>query len=243
MERTLRGVVVCLALSGCSSTGEWVVQTWGEAYIEQEIPADVFADGCAVTYDAFEVSTTAVQLVDGDGTVVGELPSAVYDLTEPGPVPMGRVAVPADHYSDVQLIVAPDDAGSSVRVDGTLACGGDQAHFAWAFDPSTTYACEPTDLTVPPGGEDTTEITIHGDHLWYDGLEAADAEVRGRAVLDADTDGDGEITLEELDAVSIPALGYTVGEYSDVLTLRQFVSHLSRTIGHVDGEGECRVAF
>ena len=103
------------------------------------------------------------------------------------------------------------------------------------------HALRGVNLTIPAGGEDTTQITIHGDHLFYDGLEDPDAAVRGRAVLEADADDDGEITLAELEAVSIPALGYAVGQHSDVLTLRDFIGHLTRTIGHVDGEGECRV--
>jgi hypothetical protein len=267
MERDLRRAVVCLAvpaclgLPACSGTGSWVVETWGEDYIEREIPAEAFADGCTVFYDTFLVSMAQRQLLDGDGDVVGALdPARVYDLTAPGPVAMGTVDVAADHYSHVRLVVAPDpdaeadtadaadldallDAGASVLVDGVIGCDGDQAHFRWTFDAETTYDCEPPDLTIPAGGEDDTQLTIHGDHLWYDGLENADAGLRGREKLDADADGDGEITLDELDAVSIPALGYEVGEYGDVATLRDFLSHLTQTLGHIDGEGECRVSL
>lgn len=257
-----RKIVICLGLSACGAgDGEWVVETWGEEYIEQGLPSEIFDDGCSVVYDTFLVSMGHRALIDGSGTEVGDLgPAQVFDLVVPGPVPMGAVAVPADHYSSVSLVIAPDPdatagsatdaqtaeivaADASVLVDGELTCGTRAVHFRWAFDASTTYDCEPTDLTIPAGGADGTQITIHGDHLFYDGLENADAVVRGQAVVDADGDGDGEVTLAELDAVSIPALGYDVGEYSDVLTLRAFVSHLTRTIGHIDGEGECRVDF
>jgi hypothetical protein len=131
----------------------------------------------------------------------------------------------------------------AVQVEGTLTCGGEDKLFRWAFDEHTVYDCAPSDLTVPVGGEDSTELTVHGDHLFYDGLENPDAAVRGEALLEADTDGDGEIALGELEAVSVPALGYEVGRYSDVLDLRSFVSHLTRTLVHVDGEGECLVDF
>jgi hypothetical protein len=256
---SLRVAVVCLGLPACGSAGDWVVETWGEAYIEEEIPADAFADGCAVTYDTFLVSMAAVELLDGNGEVVGELtPPRVFDLTAPGPTPVGSVTVPADHYSHVRLVVSPEpgaeadtgsaedlaallDAGASVLADGTLSCDGDQAHFRWTFDASTTYDCEPPDLTIPNGGADDTQLTIHGDHLWYDHLVADDAGLRGREILAADGDGDGEITLEELETVSIPSLGFGVGEFSDVVTLRDFVEHLTQTLGHIDGEGECRV--
>lgn len=248
-------------LAGCGGEGTWKVTTWGEDYIETAIPASVFADGCSVQYDEFVVVFEHRQLVDGDGEVVGEIePAQAYDLTVAGPSDMGETTVPADHYSHVEVVVAPvaeaelgtatadqlaalTDANASVLVDGTLTCGGTGKHFRWTFDESTTYECEPPDLTIASGGSDETQLTIHGDHLFYDGLENADAVVRGEALFNADTNDDGEITLAELGAVSIPALGYEVGEYSDVLTLQQFVSHLSRTIVHIDGEGECRVDF
>lgn len=113
--------------------------------------------------------------------------------------------------------------------------------FDWSFDTDTTYNCEPEDLTIPAGGEDGTELTIHGDHLFYDGLENPDAEVRGAAIADADADADGVVTQAELDLVQVATLGYEVGQYSEVTTLGDFVSFLTRTLGHVDGEGHCQV--
>lgn len=259
MDRNARMALLCLGLVACGGEGDWVVQTWGEEYIEQQIPADAFEDGCSARFDTFLVTMAARELLDGDGEVVGALtPAEIYDLTVEGPTSMGTVAVPADHYSEVVVRIAPDAsavaataspeaadaltaAGASVLVDGTLTCGGADKHFRWTFAESTTYRCAPADLTIPAGGSDTTEVTVHGDHLFYDGLENADAAVRGQALFDADADADGEIALEELQAVSIPTLGYEVGQYSDVLDLRQFVSHLTRTLVHIDGEGECLV--
>lgn len=244
----MRATIV-LILAGCSGgSGEWVVETWGEEYIEDEIPAETFADGCSVRYDSFVVAFSARELVDGNGDVAGALaPDEAFDVHEAGPTAMGVVDVPADHYDTVRVVVAPGSAagmdGQSVRAVGALTCGSVSAAFDWAFDESTTYTCGPPDLTIPTGGSDRTQLTVHGDHLFYDGLEDADAAVRGQAILDADADGNGDISMAELDAVSIPALGYGVGEYSDVLTLREFVSHLSRTLIHVDGEAECTVDF
>jgi hypothetical protein len=55
-----------LVLSACGS-GTWVVETWGEEYIEYTIPAADFADGCAVTYGFGELDT----LREGSGDVFG----------------------------------------------------------------------------------------------------------------------------------------------------------------------------
>ncbi len=54
-----------------------------------------------------------------------------------------------------------------------------------------------------------------------------------------DGDGDGQVTLAELEAVDIAPLGYTVGKFGEVRDLRQFVTHLTTTLGHIDGEGHC----
>lgn len=110
----MRTVSVLAVLGGCAGgEGRWVVETWGEDYIEAEIPADAFADGCSVRYDEFAVVLQRRELVDGNGDVAGELGGPeVFDLHVPGPVPMGEVTVPADHYSEVVVVVAPRTASA-----------------------------------------------------------------------------------------------------------------------------------
>jgi hypothetical protein len=227
-------------LAACGGTGDWVVETWGEDYIEQEIPADVFEDGCSVVYDRFEVAVSDVALLDGDGEVAGSVQAGRFEMTEAGPQPIGSVAVPATYYSTARFVVSATD-GASIGVAGTLTCGGASKTFDWSFTTATTYLCEPEDLTIPAGGVASTQLTIHGDHLFYDGLENPDALVRGQAIFDADGDEDGVITQDELAAVSVATLGYAVGQHSEVSTLADFVSFLTQTLGHVDGEGHCQV--
>ncbi len=248
-----------MLLAGCGGEGTWTLTTWGEEYIEDAIPAADFADGCEAVYDTFLVVDTDLALLDGDGEIVGEIPGAlVYDMTQAGPYEIGTVAVPATHYDAVTWRIAPDasatagnatdeqvslmaDLGASVYAEGTLTCGEISVSFAWDFDTDTTYHCEPEDLTIPAGGEDGTELTVHGDHLFYDGLENPDAEVRGQAIVDADADEDGIVTMEELEAVAVAELGYDVGSQAEVEDLYAFIAFLTRTLGHVDGEGHCQV--
>lgn len=55
------------ALSACSAgggTGDVAVETWGEAYIEQGIPASEVEDGGSVTYSKFLIAVSAVTLGD-----------------------------------------------------------------------------------------------------------------------------------------------------------------------------------
>lgn len=256
---TLFGVI-CVA-TGCAGEGSWVVTIWGEEFIEQGIPAEVFADGCTVVYDEFLVVQRDRALLDGDDAVVGSLEGAqVYDLTQEGPIEMGRTLVPATHYALATVTIGPangltagnanaeqvaelEAAQASIIAGGNLSCDDSSVYFRWIFSTETQYRCEPEDLTIPASGEDTTQITVHGDHLFYDGLENPEAQVKGLAILQADANGDGTVTLAELDAVSVASLGYDVGRYSEVTHLGEFVTFLTRTLGHVDGEGHCQVAF
>lgn len=234
--------LLCL-LTACAS-GDWVVTSWGEEYIEEGIPAADFADGCAATFTTFTVAVAEATLLDGDGADAHEpLVPGQVELTAPGPHPLGRVAAPRGTYDTARFVIAPDASGVAVHTAGTLACGAQSVGFDWAFATDTTYLCEPAGLTLPAGGEATTELTVHGDHLFYDGLEDPEAAVRGQALVDADVDGDGALTLVELGAVPVAPLGYTVGRYSEVATLADFVTHLTRTLGHVDGEGHCAVSL
>ena len=91
-------------------------------------------------------------------------------------------------------------------VEGEASRAGVTKRFAWAFSTSTRYTdCkaevdgrEVVGVNVTGGGEDRAEITIHGDHLFYDDLEATTAAVRFDALAQADADGDGVVTLDEL---------------------------------------------
>jgi hypothetical protein len=189
---------------------------------------------------------------------VSELPvSQLFDMVQVGPHEVGSSDVVATTYDRVTVQVAPPveqtaagnatDAqlarmdGLSLFVAGTLTCGADAVDFDWAFQTETIYECEP-ELTIADGGDGATEFTVHGDHLFYDGLENEDALLRGQAIVDADTDGNGLVTRAELSVVGVAPLGiYDVGSASDVLSLDDFVKHLTRTLGHVDGEGHCQI--
>jgi hypothetical protein len=248
-----------LLLVACGGTGTWEVSTYGEPYIEEEIPAADFADGCNATFDTFQILVTQAALVDGDGTVVAEMPDAqVFDVAKAGPHAVVSLEAPATFYDTARFQIAPSttavggnvedseaqalaDSGDAMWATGSLTCGGETAQFDWRFDTQSIYDCALEDLVIPNGGTDGTELTVHGDHFFYDGLENEDAEVRGQAVIDADADDDGMITQAELAAVPIAPLGYQVGSNSDVTDLGAFIRHLTGSLGHVDGEGHCDV--
>lgn len=239
-------------------SGTWEITTWGEEYIEHEIPAAAFEDGCSATFDQFLIIVSDAALVDGDGTDVATMDGPlVFDMALSGPHAIASVVAPAGHYDEARFAIAPASgatpgnvdasvasafaaSGDSVRASGSLTCGGETRAFDWSFDTGTTYHCEPEDLTLAAMGTAFTQLTVHGDHFFYDDLAAEDAVVRGQAIFDAGGD-DGDITQTELAAVQVASLGFGVGPYSDVTDLGGFVSFLTRTLGHVDGEGHCQV--
>jgi hypothetical protein len=87
------------------------------------------------------------------------------------------------------------------------------------------------------------QLTIHGDHPWFDDLQSPEAKMRFRPAADSDRSPmDGVITLDELGATaltSLPLDQYGTGGAGNVKNLRDFVQALIRTIGHYRGEGEC----
>jgi hypothetical protein len=253
-------MVAVLAMTGCAGSGTWAVETWGEEYIEEAIPAADVADGYEIVFDQFLVSLGDVTLVDGNGEAAAAIDGQqIFDLTQVGPHPVGDADATATHYDRVDMVIAPaiaaaagnvgeddlarmNNAGLSVAAQGTASLGADSFTFAWDFDTETHYVCEP-DLTLPEGGEGSTQLTIHGDHLFYDDLYDPDAAVTFTEIAAADADGDGDVTRTELEAVDVAQTGYGVGPYSEVTDLWAFVEHLTRTLGHIDGEGHCQVDF
>ena len=100
-------------------------------------------------------------------------------------------------------------------------------------------------MVVPSGGTATMELTVHGDHLFYDDLQSDEAVLRFTAFAEADGRGDGDriVTLEELAAVdltTLPAEQYGTGGAASIVTLRDFVAALTRALIHFQGEGDCR---
>lgn len=131
-----------LALLPACGSGDWVVTTWGEDYIEEGIPAAEFEDGCEAAFETFTVELTQAALPDGDGEIAGSVDAGSFEMTKPGPQTVGSVAVPATHYDTARFVVSPAD-GPSVRAADTLTCGGQSVSFDWSFDTDTTYCVSP----------------------------------------------------------------------------------------------------
>ncbi|RKG76722.1 hypothetical protein [Corallococcus terminator] len=270
MKQWLMGVS-CLGLMACSSgQGNVAFTAYGEDFIEKEIPASAFEDGWTVRYTKFLVKLGELKVANQEGEVAAEqAPAKVYDVHRPGPVSVAAFNdLASEEWDAVSYAIAPatdatagnadaedvtrmNTEGWSVYVEGTATKGAASKRFRWGFPTNTLYErCENEDIgsgvTVPKGGTETVQLTIHGDHLFFDDLQSPDAKMRFDAIAAADSTGvvgpDGEVTLDELglvDLTTLPTNQYGTGGAGSVRTLRDFVTALVRTVGHYRGEGEC----
>jgi hypothetical protein len=100
-------------------------------------------------------------------------------------------------------------------------------------------------VTVTRSGA-TASATIHGDHMFFDVFPSGAEIVERRAqwLANADTDGDGAITAEELMGIDAAELLPTsthrlAGSPIPIETPWDFVRAQLSTQGHFQGEGEC----
>lgn len=255
-----------------SGSGAVSFSTWGEDLIEKEIPSSMFADGWTIKYTKFLVVIGDVRIADETGAALQMSTTTLYDHHTPGVKPVVTFAdIPAQPYPNVSYAIRPasvstsldpsataadlammTEKGLALYVEGSAEKGAEKKTFHWGFGVPTAYTqCrgqkdgrEILGVLVTNGGTDDVELTIHGDHLFYDDLQSPNAARRFDAIASADADGDGEVTLAELAPKKLvdidPASGgYGTGSAGDVNDLGAFVTALSRTVGHFRGEGEC----
>lgn len=272
MKRGLWIAGALFALAGCgdgaTGTGTVAATLWGEEFIQDQIPASAVEDGWTIRYTKFLVSLGEMTVASSGGGAGGTISGyRVFDLhTLTGPTAFGRLSsVSAERMDRVSYRLNAADAqtalgnatqadldamragGYSVYVEGTAERMGRSVRFRWGFAQRVLYeTCRSSDtevgVAVPTDGTATAQITIHGDHLFYDDLQSPDARVRFDAIAGADANTDGEVTLDELAAVdltTLPPTQYGAGSAPNVRSLRDFVSYLVATVGHFNGEGHC----
>lgn len=259
---------LCCSLGACSSdeAGTITSTVYGEEFIEDGIPADVFSDGWSVAFDRFLVSIGSVAAAAGEGgEEVGEPGYFVVDLAQSSagegyelatyPAPGGtydhygyRIAPAADAVpvnAAAADATAMGAAGYSIWVRGSATKGAETKTFDWGFTLKLTHAhCDVTEKI--DGNAITVQSTIHADHLFYDDAVSEEPNVAFQLIAEADTSpADGVITLTELAAIDIRSqTRYQVGSIRDpagneITNLAQYVTHQATTVGHINGEGHC----
>ncbi len=276
--RKTMGLIATAFFLGCGAeesagSGSAAFTTWGEEYIEQEIPASAVTDGWTIKFTKFLVVIGNVRVADSTGKVGGQMEGTkLIEHHTAGVKPIITFEnLAAKPWTDVSYSIRPADAttelgdgamaadltmmkekGYAVYVEGSAEKGAEKKTFHWGFSKTTVYeSCEGDKdgrdikgVLVTNGGTDNVELTIHGDHFFYDDLQSPDALLRFDAIASSDADANGEVTLDELTMKKLIDIdpssgGYGTGNFGDVNDLGAFVTALSRTVGHFRGEGEC----
>jgi hypothetical protein len=238
--------------------GTLTVTIYGEELIEQGIPAGEFVDGWSVRFGKFLLSVGEVSAASGQGApALRQGAYQVFDVSRSSGGAGHKVTqavVPGGAYDNVAYVVAPAAAqagnagasdleilrrgGCGLYVEGTATKGGVIKTFRWGFTNRTAYSgCRSTAQVDGAGAR--TQLTIHGDHLFYDDLFAEEPNVAFDLIAQADADGNGEVTQQELKALDIRTQArYQVGS-TGIKDLWDFIAYQTGTIGHIDGEGHC----
>ena len=159
----------------------------------------------------------------------------------------------------------PASIGAELRADatpnGSVNAGGDACYdassvrFRWGVTAETSYGpCEIDEVpgfAVTAGTVSTVALTIHGDHLFFNGFpEGGEGGVQRLAqwLADSDLNLDGEVTREELEQIApsdLPELDdrYQLGGAPIPIdaSMWGYVTAQLKTQGHFQGEGECPV--
>jgi hypothetical protein len=235
------------ALSACSddtpADGDIAAVVYGEDYIEEMIPSELFADGWTVSYSKFLVSLGALRAQAGHDTEeIGTTDYKIYDLSLPSNgegFAIGTFAAAGGTYDHFGYQIRPDPtatagnadaediatfqaAGYSLWLVGTATKGAETRTFDWGFTMKLEYShCAGEEPAVLDGGTLAVQATIHGDHVFYDDLTSPEPNMAFQLVADADgkdgTAPDGSITAAELTATDIRTQQrYQVGSTTDL---------------------------
>ncbi|MCA9581212.1 MAG: hypothetical protein KC416_05420 [Myxococcales bacterium] len=237
-------------------------------------------DGWTVTFDKYLVAIGPVHLAQGTAREVESEDVRVVDLAKLGPAgveltrfsgvdtgtwdrftydtPHAADAVPDDDVSmdDYDAMV---DGDWTYLIEGEASDGTNTVAFRFGVPAETTYGpCEAEEgspgVTVVEMGQTTVSVTIHGDHLFFNGFPSGAEIVERRAqwLWDADQLGnaDGMVDADELKGISgsdlatlFPLTGdvqyFLAGSPVPIEDAWDFVRGQMHTVGHFQGEGEC----
>ncbi len=154
-------------------------------------------------------------------------------------------------------LAAPPDGAVA---DGSNAAGdpcypASSVSFEFAAQAETNFGpCEVDDVPgvgIAAGSETSVAITVHGDHLFFNGFpEGGEGGVVRLAqwLADCDLDLDGSVTRAELEAISPSDLAELDDRYqlggspiTPLTSMWDYVRAQLKTQGHFQGEGECPI--
>lgn len=235
-------------LGGCSDIGTHALAISGSDSVTAGLTS---SDGWDITFTSLIVvvhDPGLIERTDNDPAYVRELGVTVWDVV-PALAEGEELSrkIRATRYDGAQFRVAPTSisayepiAGNvdqdvvdaaveddwSVHVVGTATGAGGTVSFDWTFDTNTFYRCKfegDEVLELGADAEETTTIEMLGEALFRGEADNVDAAVVFQPIADADGDGDGVVTADELDAAG----------------LLDTIVELTHELGGVRGAGAC----
>ncbi len=233
-------------------------------------------DGWSVAFDQYVATFGLIHLMPAaGGTDFMVQPRLVLDLTtvpetgrilRMGALPEGRYSLEytmpvatAEMTRDESVPQADFDRmvaeGCSYLIRGTATNGARTIALDLCLDAEASYDCssmEGMEGIVVSAGSTTTFLTVHGDHMFFNGFPDGDEGTivrRGSwlALVDDATGADGTIDAADLEATPISVLptsdyvltGAPTVEGAAVTNMALYVRAQLSTQGHLNGEGEC----
>lgn len=262
-------------------TGDLTVAIQAEDTISGGLAAGMgdedIVDGWSVTFDKYIAAFGSVHIhaMARGGTDIHSTANLVIDLrtipetgrvVRTGSAPEGRYSFEYDmpvataalerdssvSQADFDRMVAQ---GCSYLIAGTATNGARSIDFDFCLDAEAVYECSSTDGMegiLVSAGSSTAFITVHGDHLFFNGFPAGDEGVVMRragwlALVDDATGADGTVDDDDLETTPIsilPASEYALTgaptvEGMAITNMSLYARAQLSTQGHLNGEGEC----
>ena len=226
----------------------------GRVQVARANGARKVSDDAVYVADMRAVGEDGLTIAEFDDLPAGQWPEFGFATVVPG---ADAVALAGTSEADRAFMV---ERGISYWIEGTVhrpsAAGGPVRFVLQVPVNSQYYDCA---LDAQPGvtvidGPSSATVTLHGDHIFFNAFpSAAEGVVRRRAgwIVEADRDGDGLVTGEDLAQIDASELFKSTDGYSlnvpiegfPINTALDFVRAQLATQGHLNGEGACSQTF
>lgn len=170
----------------------------------------------------------------------------------------GTLRNPSGQSCPPVALATPGAAVPNGNVSGTSPCyDAAEVRFVVGAAADTHYGpCrvdEVPGFAVTSGGSTTVAMTLHGDHIFFNGFpESTESGVTRLAqwLADCDLNLDGTVTAEELQAIAPSQLAELDERFQlggspitplDTMSMYTYFRAQLKTQGHFQGEGECPV--
>lgn len=221
--------------------------TLGRVSVGRSSPTEQLKSDTLFVADMRQVGEDGLELASFDGITPGQWSQFGYETPRAAP---GAQKLAGVTDADFQEMVGKQ---LTYWIEGRVENPAKPVDFVLKVSLDSVYTdCQSNDqpgVAVTEDGTSTATITLHGDHLWFNTLargEEATVTRYAQWMVDADVDGDGKVSTDDLAKVPAEQVfpsskGYNLsgGPLPTVSTALDFVRAQLATQGHLNGEGEC----